>query len=85
MKSIIYSTTNIGYKHCGLSEMENKHLVLYHTPESLNEMEIDKLRLNCPKTIPAEYIPKFEFILNMEEYFLDGMVQMKLNRKGELY
>ncbi|WP_346890086.1 hypothetical protein [Clostridium sp. UBA1056] len=48
-------------------------------------MEIDKLRLNCPKTIPAEYIPKFEFILNMEEYFLDGMVQMKLNRKGELY
>lgn len=43
MKSIIYSTPNIGYKHCDLSEMENKHLVLYHALEGLNEMEIDKL------------------------------------------
>lgn len=48
-------------------------------------MEIDRMRLNCQRTIPAENIPKFEFILNMDEYFREGMFQMGLDRKGELY
>lgn len=50
----------------------------------LNERELKKIDAGCRETIPAEYMPKFRHVADFDGYFLEGMFQLALDRKGEL-
>lgn len=58
--------------------------VILFSGDLLDGNEVEKIRLACLKSIPAEYVPPFRFVAGMDEFFVEGMFQRALDRKEEL-
>lgn len=58
--------------------------VILFTGDLLDEQEVIKIKQECMKIMPLEYIPACVYRENVDDYFLEGMYQRALDLKGVL-